>query len=416
MRKRIGNLGGFLGLVTILMLFFCLPIQASGENLKIGVTLPITGPCADIGQHGKRGLLLAVEEINASGGILGRQIELVIADDESNPAAGVAAAERLITRDNVDLMAGTYNSSVAMAVMDVPAKYEMPYIIGGATSDQIGLKIASNPKKFRACYKITNPSYIYGTCWIWFWEEMLAQKQYTPATKNITIVNGNSAWGNAIGDSIEKFLRESHLYKEGYRVVLRERVPIAETDFLAIMSKMKARSPGIAFGIFSAIPTNVAFQKQFVDSGLRAPVCAGYTPNNPEFIKLAGSAAEGLLWNTPVSVLPTKEGEHFQKAIWNKFGKEVEVFGSLVYDSIYIIKEAYERANSFERDKFLKAMDKTRHLGVAGVFTFDPKTHEGIAGEDLLPPRVYQIQNGKSFTVWPRKHSKVSYVVPSWMK
>jgi len=303
-----------------------------------------------------------------------------------------------------------------MAVMDVPAKYGMPYIMGGPTSDQIGLKIASNPEKFRTCYKIVSPSYIYGKAWIWFWEEMLDQKQYTPDSKNIVLVNGNSAWGNAIGDSIYKFLRESHLYKEGYRIVLRDRVPIGETDFLAIMSKIKAYKPGIVFGIFSAVPTNAAFQKQLVDSGIRVPVCAGYTPNNPEFISLAGSAAEGLMWNTPVSVLPTKEGEHFRKAIWNKFGKEVEVFGSLVYDSIYIIKEAYERANSFDRDKFLKAMDKTRHVGVAGIFTFNPKTHEGIAGEDFLPARVYQIQNGKSLAIWPRNHSKGSYVVPSWMK
>ena len=418
--KLVTVLGRVCLLIVFTTLFFGSANSVSGQEKggvpKIGILIPLTGPSASIGEHCRRGAILAAEEINATGGILGRKIELVFADDESNPAVGVAAAERLITKDNVDIVAGTYNSSVCLAVMDVPAKYGIPYIGGGATSDQIGLKRASDPKRFRAFYKPASPSYVYGQMWTWFLEFMLNENLYKPESKNITIVNENSAWGNAITDAIKKYLSESDLSKKGFKIVLADQVPHSETDFLAEISKIKAYKPGIVFGIFAAVPTNSAFQKQFVNAGIKVPVFSVYTPNNPEFLSVTGPAANGLIWNSVMNLLPTKEGKHFREAIQKRFQKDVEVVGSMVYDSIYMIKEGYERAGSFDKEKFLTEMDKTRHVGAAGVYVFDPKTHESIAGEDYIVSLAYQIQDGKSMIIWPKKHAEAKYTVPSWMK
>jgi ABC-type branched-subunit amino acid transport system substrate-binding protein len=416
-----GKIISLLGICLVLVLATAIldgarPALSAEKELKIGVAIPLTGPCADIGAHAKRGITLATDEINAAGGVLGRKIKLFFADDKSTPAVGIAAAERLITKDKVDVLMGTYNSSVALAVMEVPAKYGVPFITGGATSDQIGLKRASDTKKYRAFYKPVVPSYMYGKVWIWFWEEMLDRGLYKPESKNVAMVYENSAWGIAITDAIKKYLKESKMYKEGYRIVLADQVPIGETDFLAEISKVKAHKPGIAFGIFASVPSNSAFQKQFVSAGIKVPVCSTYTPNNPEFITLTGPAANGLVWCSVICLLPTKEAEHFEKAIWEKYKKKVEVVGSIVYDDIYMIKEAYERAGSFDREKFLEAMDKTRHVGAAGVYEFDPVTHEGIPGEFHIPPVVYQIQDGKSIGIWPKKYAEAKYTVPSWMK
>jgi branched-chain amino acid transport system substrate-binding protein len=117
-----------------------------------------------------------------------------------------------------------------------------------------------------------------------------------------------------------------------------------------------------------------------------------------------------------MNVLPTKEGKHYREATQKRFQKDVDAPGSEVYDSIYMIKEAYERAGSFDKEKFLTEMDKTRRVGVAGVYVFDPKTHESIAGEDRIVPLVYQIQDGKNMIVWPKKYAEATYTVPSWMK
>jgi ABC-type branched-subunit amino acid transport system substrate-binding protein len=386
------------------------------DALRIGILLPLTGPSAVTGEHSRRGATLAAEEINAAGGILGRKIELVFGDDESNPAVGVAAAERLITKDKVEILAGTYNSSVCLAVMDVPAKYGIPYISGGATSDQIGLKRASDQKKFRAYYKPVSPSYVYGQMWTWFWEYMIKENQYKPENKNIAIVNENSAWGNAITDAIRKYLAESELTKQGFKIALADQVPLAETDFLAEISKIKASKPGIVFGIFAAVPTNSSFQKQFVNAGIKVPACSCYTPDNPEFIKVTGPAANGLIWNSAINLLPTKEGKHYREVIQKRFQKDVEVVGSIVYDLIYMIREAYQRAGSFEKEKFLNEMDKTKYVGAAGVYMFDPRTHEALAGEDYIVPLAYQIQDGKNKIIWPKKFADATYTLPSWMK
>jgi len=421
MKKResltlLGNICLVFVLVALLLLAANPSIAGEKEFLRVGISTPLTGPCAATGAHSKRGAMLAAEEINASGGILGKKIRLFFADDESNPAVGVAVAERLIAKDKVDVLAGTYNSSVCLAVMDVPAKYGVPYISGGATSDQIGIKRASNQEKYRAFYKVATPSYMYGKLWIWYWEYMLKEKFYQPKSKNIAVVNENSAWGNAITGAIEKYLKESNLYKEGYRIALSDQVPHGENDFLAEVTKIKAYEPGIVFGIFAAVPTNASFQKQFVSAGIRAPVCSVYAPNDPEFVKLTGSASNGLVWGSVMNLLPTNEGKHFTEGIRKKFNQDVEVVGSMVYDSIYMIKEAYERAGSLDREDFIKAMDKTRRKGAAGVYVFDPITHESIPGEEYIPSVVYQIQNEKSVPIWPPKHAEGSYEVPSWMK
>jgi branched-chain amino acid transport system substrate-binding protein len=245
---------------------------------------------------------------------------------------------------------------------------------------------------------------------------MLKNNLYKPESKNITIVNENSAWGNAITESIKKYLEGSELSKQGFKIVLADQVPHAETDFLAMVSKIKANRPGMVFGIFAAVPANSAFQKQFVNSGIKAPVCSCYTPDNPEFIKVTGPAANGLIWNSAINLLNTKEGNRFREAIMKRFQKEVEVVGSILYDSMYMIKEAYVRAKSFDREKFLAEMDKTKHLGAAGTYVFDPKTHEGLAGEDYIPVLVHQIQEGKSKPIWPKKYGEAQYGVPPWMK
>lgn len=403
---------------TILFLGGATPVcsQEKVGPLKIGVALPLTGPSAVTGEHARRGATLAAEEINAAGGILGRKIELIFANDESNPAIGVAAAERLITKDNVEILAGTYNSSVCLAMMDIPAKYGIPYISGGATSDQIGIKRASDPKKFRAFYKPVCPSFVYGQMWTWFWEYMLKENLYKPESKNITIVNENSAWGNAITDAIKKYLGESELSRQGFKVVLADQVPHAETDFLAQITKLKAYKPGIVFGILAAVPANSAFQKQFVNAGIKVPVCSCYTPDNPEFIKVTGPAANGLIWNSVINLLPTKEGKRLRESVQKRFQKDAEVNVAILYDTMYMIKEAYERAGSFDREKFLTEMDKTKHLGAVGTYVFDPKTHEGAAGEDYIVPLAYQIQEGQNKIIWPKKNAEAQYVTPSWMK
>ena len=415
--KSLGS--GFILAGVVLLFSLGNPPMATSQDkgvLKIGILIPLTGPSAVTGDHSKRGAILAAEEINAAGGVLGRKIELVFADDESNPAVGVAAAERLITRDQVEILGGTYNSNVCLAVMDVASKYRVPYISGGATSDQIGIKRASDAKKFRAFYKVACPSYVHARLWIWFWEYLFKENLYKPESNNIAIVNENSAWGNAITDAIKKYLGESQLSKQGFKITLADQVPHAETDFLAEVTKVKAQKPAIVFGIFAAVPANSAFQKQYVNAGIKAPVCSPYTPNNPEFIPLTGAAANGLLWGNAMNILSTNEGNHYKEAMLKRFQKDVEIVGAMVYDSVYIIKEAYGRAKSFDKEKLLAEMDKTKRVGVTGVYVFDPNTHEAITGEEFLPSVVYQIQEGKSIIIWPKKYASGQYVVPAWMK
>ena len=105
------------------------------DNYKIGVNAPLTGPAAEVGQYIKNGALIAVDDINNKGGVLGRKIEVVFGDDEAKPEVGVSVYERFMTKDKVDAVIGGLNSSVNIAMQETAAKYDKIFITGGPVSE-----------------------------------------------------------------------------------------------------------------------------------------------------------------------------------------------------------------------------------------------------------------------------------------
>src|ERR1700732_3465168 len=120
---------------------------ASAQTIKIGVNEPLTGAFAASGTYVVNGAKIAADEINAKGGILGRQIELVIEDNKSNPTEAAAVAEKLITRDKVPVMMGAWGSSLTLAVMPKLMEYETPMVVETSSSSKI--TTSGNPYIFR---------------------------------------------------------------------------------------------------------------------------------------------------------------------------------------------------------------------------------------------------------------------------
>ena len=131
-------------LISILFIFGLLSIS-SADNYKIGVHAPLTGPAAEVGQYIKNGALLAVDDINNKGGVLGRKIEVVFGDDEAKPEVGVSVFERFMTKDKVDAVIGGLNSSVNIAMQETAAKYDKIFITGGPVSEILTRELRKTP-------------------------------------------------------------------------------------------------------------------------------------------------------------------------------------------------------------------------------------------------------------------------------
>lgn len=390
-----------------------------GKAFKIGIICPLTGGAAAIGDNTKMGATLAAEEINAAGGILGCQIELVFADSEMKPEVGVAAAQRLITHDGVKVLYGMYDEVTALAEYDVACKYDIPVITDGCTAGFMGELIKEDPEKYRLLWKPCPPGENHGRAFVGLLETIVLDKLYQPESKNICITTDDTEWAIEHIAAVQKYLEQSPLWDEGWRITYTETYAWGETDFLAIMSKLKAADPGFVLDVDCHIPGGAAYVKQFRDAGIKCPLSQVYLPCASEFSDITGEAANGLVYPGVIMITPTEKGKAFVKRIYDRFGVDVglEANVGLAHDALYMIKEAYERAGTLDDiDKFIEEMNKTKYSGNVGVIAWNPETHEGISGEDYIPTQVFQFQDMERVVIWPAKYAQAEYQTPDWLE
>lgn len=186
--------------------------------------------------------------------------------------------------------------------------------------------------------------------------------------KTVAIVDDRTAYGQGVADEVEKAAKAG-----GAQVVAREFTTDKSTDFKAILTKIKGRNPDVIFyGGMDA--TGGPMAKQARDLGIKAKFVMADGGCSPEFIKLAGDAAEGFICSipgTPVDKLA--KGGDFKKRYKEKFGTEVQIYSPNSYDATMVLVEAMKRANSADPAKFLPELSKTDHEGVTGKIAFDEK-------------------------------------------
>jgi len=186
--------------------------------------------------------------------------------------------------------------------------------------------------------------------------------------KSVAIIDDRTAYGQGVADEVEKAAKAG-----GAQIVAREFTTDKATDFKAILTKIKGRNPDVIFyGGMDA--TGGPMAKQARDLGVKSKFVMADGGCSPEFIKLAGDAAEGFICSipgTPVDKL--SKGEEFKKRYKDKFGSDVQIYSPNAYDATMVLVEAMKRANSADPAKFLPELGKTSYEGVTGKIEFDDK-------------------------------------------
>jgi len=346
-----------------------------GELLvKIGHAAPLTGTQAHIGKDNENGVRLAIEEANAAGIVIGGQkirFQLLSEDDQADPKNGTIVAHKLADAE-INGMIGHLNSGTTIPASRVYHDAGIPQISPSATNPkytQQGFKSA-----FRTMANDEQQGRLLG--------------QFVTghlAAKRIAIIDDRTAYGQGLADEFEKSVKAN-----GGVIVAREFTTDKSTDFRAILTAIKGKQPDVLF--FGGMdPQGGPLMRQVRSLGITAQFLGGDGVYTPEFIKLAGNAAEGAYSSLPgVPLEKMPNGIAFRDKYRAKYNREIQLYAPFCYDAVNIMIEAMRRADSVKPEKYLPELAKTDHHGVTARIMFDEKG-------DLKDGAItfYQVRNGK---------------------
>jgi branched-chain amino acid transport system substrate-binding protein len=379
------------------VVFASLPLPVAAQTpIKIGASMSVTGTYAKPGTYQKQGYDVCIDELNAKGGILGRKVELVIYDDQSTPATAVRLYEKLITEDKVDAVMGPYSSAVSEAVANVTEKYKKVMVAPLAATTSIFKK----GRKYIFMVITPAENYLDGLI------DMAAKR----GLKTVAIINEDTLFPKASASGTVEAAK-----KRGMQVVLQEAYPKGNTDFSALLVKIKAANPDvIAAGTY--FDDAVAITRQMKELNVN-PKMFGLTMGGdlPEFYDLLKQNADYVYGSTQWDEsLPYPGQKEFLAAYKAKFkGQEPSYHTAAGYAGCLIYAEAVKKAGTLDADKVRDQLLKMEIKTAFGEYKVEPDGFQ-IAHKMVM----LQWQDGKRMVVWPDDlaNGKMRYPTPEWGK
>ena len=359
-------------------------VFAQQDPIKIGVIQPLSGPVAASGNYIRMGAEIGRDWINGRGGVLGRQVQLVIEDNKSDPKEAATAAEKLIVRDKVPVIVGAWGSSMTLAAMPKLEEYGVPMIV--ETSSAATITKRGNPWIFR----ISPPSEM----------EALGLEKYLKdlGVKKADFLAVNTDWGRGAVGAFGDILKKS-----GANVGLAEFMEQAATDMNAQITKVKAGDADTLF-VTTAVEQITLVLRQAQEQRLtRKIVTTGGSSSPSQLIKQAGPAAEGtyhILFFLPWFPEAMPDGKLAKAFVdeWNKRGHPFDGLteGFRGHDGVLTAAEAIKTAGKPDPKAVREALWKVQLMGVNGPIKFEK---DGPAGKESgqSKPSIFivQIKDGK---------------------
>ena len=334
--------------------------KGSGDTIKIGGNLEMTGGSASYGKSAQNGIKLAIDAANANGGVLGKKIEFVVADNKSEAAEATNAMQKLIAQDKVIAVIGPNLSSASIAATSINTSAKVLAITPMGTNPNVTVDKDGKTKDFmfRACF--IDP--FQGTVMATFAKDKVN-------AKNVAILVVNSS---DYAKGLAQFFKEAFT-KGGGKIVAEESYLQKDTDFKATLTKIKASNPDMIYvpGYYQEVGMIV---KQAREMGLNVPMAGGDGWDSAKLPEIAGKAA---LNNTYFSSLyspddDSKLNKDFVAAYQKAYNEKPDVFAALAYDSALLVINAIKSANALDTVKIKDAMAKTAGFsGVSGNVTFN---------------------------------------------
>ena len=358
---------------------------AKKDPLKFGVIGSYTGPNAKPGQSMKQGVTLAVEEINKAGGVKGRMLEPLFEDDASVPAQSVSATEKLISKDEVSFLIGTFNSATTLADMKVIERDKVPMLVPIA----VAIEITESGNKWVFRNAATNPMQA---------EQLMNYVYNNTKGRKFAVVHENTDYGKGLATAVKNYVGA-----KGGEVAM-ESYSIGDTDFYAQLTKIKNNQPD---GIIIAGNLSEASQitRQVKELAITSQLYGFGGLSSFDYNKIASGSNEGLICASYFeNASPNPLAQQFIKAYKEKYNVDPDMFAAAIYEAVYIAKASAEKMGDTKdiaafrtalRDELAKIKDLP---GVQGPTTFDAK---GQADKQVM---IVQWNGGQKKILFPKSN------------
>ena len=356
--------------------------QAAEPPIKIGAILAITGPASFLGAPEARTLEMLVAETNKKGGVMGRQVQLIIKDSGASPEKAISFAKQLIEEEKVFAIIGPSTSGETMKIKSI-AEEGKTILMSCAASEEIVVPVAKyvfkTPQKDRDVV-------------IRIFQQMNKMK----ITK-IGVLSSNTGFGKG-GKGMIETLAPQH----GITIVANEVYDKAASDLTAEVTKLKAANVE-AIVNWSIEPAQAIAIKNARQIGIKAPIFLSHGFGNIKYVEIAGAAAEGVLFpagrllvadqlpkNNPQRDLLLKYKKDYMSFC---SGEECSTFGGHAYDAYIILMKGIETTKSTDKEAVRTAIENLKgFVGTAGIFNFSPPDHNGLGLDSV---EMLTVKNGK---------------------
>jgi branched-chain amino acid transport system substrate-binding protein len=360
--------------IRSLLLSFALTLAATAaEPIKVGEFACLTGKDATFGQSQHKGIQLALEEINAAGGVLNRQIELITEDNQSKNGESATVAKKLLSRDKVIALLGEVTSGRSLEVAPLAQNAKIPMIATGATNPAVTQK----------------GNYVFRVCFIDdFQGTVMAKFALTElkAKKVATLTSVSSAY--SVG--LAKFFKETFTAGGG-TIVAEQKFNEGDKDFRAQLTAIKAANVDAVFvpGYYTEA---ALIARQARSLGLTVPLFGGDGWESEKLLEIGGDALNNTYYSThftPENKDPkTAEFVKKFKARWDN--ETPDAYAALGYDALYILADSIKRANGTDSAKLRDAIAATKNFsGASGVTTLDKDRNAS------KPATIIAVRDGK---------------------
>src|SRR6188474_1907416 len=326
-----------------------------GGEVKIGHVGPLTGGIAHLGKDNENGARLAVEEANAAKiKIDGKEVKFVFVaeDDQADPKVGATVAQKMVDA-KVAGVVGHLNSGTSIPASPIYSQAGIPVISGSATNPKL------TEQGFKTQFRVVGRDDQQGPAIASY----LAENK---KPKLVAVIDDATAYGKGIADEVEKTLKAANI-----KVLPREQGTDKTTDWKAILTKVKGKSPDAVFyGGMDA--TGGPLLKQGRELGVKAVFSFGDGACTDDMTKLAGAAADGLLCSQ-AGLPPQAADKKFLDSYKKRFSADPIIYAPFTYDAANMLIEAMKKADSADPAKYLPELQKISFAGSTGTIAFDEK-------------------------------------------
>ena len=388
------------------------------SDIKIGSVSPVTGPYSGDGQEMTRGQQLAIDEINANGGIGGRKLTLVVGDvTDLAPENYVQVAQRLVNQEKVAAIFSGYCSNDST---EFPVYADAGLPVFHLNTLQANVDYVTE-KKITNIYEGCPTEVWYGKGFVPLMQSWIADGSWKPSSNTAAIVTSNDPYSISIAQAFKKSVEAI-----GWTVPVYEEVTAPNADWGPILTKIRSNPPGLIY-VTDYIPGDLAsFAKQFRDAPTQSLMYQQYGPSVPEYLQLAKEAGYGVVWSTTIGTLPDDTGKAFLDLYKNKFGADAGLSqAGGEYDMVKLWAQTAAMAGDpYNFTQVNKLLKNVIYRGVSGTYKWISDTELAVAPyPDLIndpslamPHLTYQIQDGKQVAVFPEPYAQGKFQTPPWFK